>query len=191
MQFQEIEVEQGTQEWLALRRKYRPASETPAVMGLSPWQSKKDVIKAHLGLQSPPNFAMRRGSALEPIARETYGKVVGALRPAVIVSGDYLASLDGIDFWNSFLVEIKCPMKGKNSDLWKQVEKGEVPKHYYAQVQHQLMVSNFDEAHFYVFDGADGITTIVKPDPEFQKEIRNEWDQFWEKELCPLIKSSS
>jgi hypothetical protein len=45
----EIELVQGSQEWLDFRRTKRMASETPAIMGLSPWQKPKDILKAKRG----------------------------------------------------------------------------------------------------------------------------------------------
>lgn len=175
----EVNVEQGSVEWLELRRTKRAASETAAVMGLSPWQKPKDIVLAKQGKQQKSNFAMQRGQSLEPIARQAYEEIVGMLRPAVFVNGDYLASLDGIDFWNSLVVEIKCPVKGKESDLWKLVEMGEVPCHYKVQIQHQLMVTELPEAHLWVFDGIDGIAVTLKSDPAIHDDIRSAWDKFW------------
>ena len=175
----EIQVEQGSVEWLELRRTKRTASETPAIMGLSPWQKPKDVVRAKQGQDAKSNYAMRRGQELEPKARAAYEEVVGILRPAVFVAGDYLASLDGIDLFDELIVEIKCPMKGKQSELWKQAENGEIPKHYAAQMQHQMMVTGLKEAHLWVFDGSVGIAVPLQADEEFFNTIRSAWDNFW------------
>ena len=134
----EVDLIQGSQEWLDFRRTKRMASETPIIMGLSPWQKPKDVVKAKRGENAKTNFAMRRGQELEPVARDVYQAVVGVLRPAVYFDLDYGASLDGIDLFGELIVEIKCPMKGKASDLWKQAENGEIPEHYAVQMQHQV-----------------------------------------------------
>lgn len=175
----EVDLVQGSQEWLDFRRTKRMASETPIIMGLSPWQKPKDVVKAKRGENAKANYAMRRGQELEPVARDVYQGIVGVLRPGVFVSGDYGASLDGIDLFNELIVEIKCPMKGKDSDLWKQAENGEIPEHYSVQMQHQMMVTDIKDAHLWVFDGKVGIAVPLKSDEEVFKTIRSEWDKFW------------
>lgn len=175
----EVDLEQGSQEWLDFRRTKRMASETPAIMGASPWQKPKDIVKAKRGENAKANYAMRRGQELEPVARDVYQGIVGILRPAVFVAGDYGASLDGIDLFNELIVEIKCPMKGKASDLWKQAENREIPHHYALQMQHQMMVTGIEIAHLWVFDGSVGIAVPLKSDEEVFKTIRSEWDKFW------------
>ena len=40
----EVDLVQGSQEWLDFRRTKRMASETPIIMGVSPWQKPKDVV---------------------------------------------------------------------------------------------------------------------------------------------------
>lgn len=175
----EVDLVQGSQEWLDFRRTKRMASETPIIMGVSPWQKPKDVVKAKRGENAKSNYAMRRGQELEPVARDVYQGIVGVLRPAVFVADDYGASLDGIDLFNELIVEIKCPMKGKASDLWKQAENGEIPTHYALQMQHQMMVTGIETAHLWVFDGSVGIAVPLKSDKEVFTNIRSEWDKFW------------
>jgi len=175
----EVELVQGSQEWLDFRKTKRMASETPVIMGLSPWQKPKDIVKAKRGENAKTNYAMRRGQDLEPVARDVYQGIVGLLRPAVFVSGDYGASLDGIDLFNELIVEIKCPMKGKTSDLWKQAENGEVPDHYAMQMQHQMMVTGIPIAHLWVFDGKEGIAVPLNADEQKFVSIRSAWDIFW------------
>ncbi|MBK7955350.1 MAG: hypothetical protein IPK02_16175 [Candidatus Accumulibacter sp.] len=45
------------------------------------------------------------------------------------------ASLDGLTFNGELIVEIKCPVKGRTSTLWKAVAGGEVPPHYDWQIR--------------------------------------------------------
>lgn len=177
-----INLEQGSAEWLAHRKNYRNASETPAVMGKSPWITPYHLWALRTGRREQEvNYAMRRGSKLEPTARAAYEVMTGhVMQPMVTVVGDYSASLDGITFDHSLIVEIKCPLRGANSALWHQVVQGDVPHHYWLQVQHQLMVSGSERAEFYVFDGEtqDGIALEVFPEPEVFEKIRAAWDAF-------------
>lgn len=178
-----LHLVQGTPEWHAHRRNYRNASETPAVLGLSPWQTPFQLWEVKTGRREQAvNFAMQRGSVLEVIARETYETETGlVMEPCVMVDGEYSASLDGISLAGDLILEVKCPLKGKDSDTWKQVAEGKVPEHYFYQVQHQLMVSQAGKAHFYVYDsdGAEGIWVDVLPDVEAIARIRTAWDGFW------------
>jgi hypothetical protein len=64
--------------------------------------------------------------------------------------------------------------------LWQTVETGDVPRHYWLQVQHQLMVSGAETAELYIYDGDSqtGITTSIQADPEVFTDIRIAWDAF-------------
>ena len=70
-------------------------------------------------------------------------------------------------------------MKGKASELWQAVAVGELPEHYWWQVQHQLMVARAKKAELFVFDGEDGILHEVTPKPDAWPRIRDAWDQFF------------
>ena len=175
-----VKLVQGTPEWHAHRAQYRNASETAAVMGASPWQTPYQLWEIRTGRKTPEvNAAMARGSALEPQARAAYEQLTGhVMQPLVLVEGNYSASLDGLTFDGQLIVEIKCPVKGKDSSLWKSVAQGTVPEHYSWQIEHQLMVSGASLAHLYVFDGQEGILLEVAPQPERWLEIHTAWEDF-------------
>src|SRR6185437_5018586 len=100
---------------------HRNASETPVVMGVSPWQTPYQLWQQKLGLRDPTvTPAMLRGTELEPSARAAYEELTGrVMQPLVLVDGDYSASLDGITLAGDRLLEIKCPVKGSASTLWQ------------------------------------------------------------------------
>lgn len=175
-----VQLTQGNPEWLAYRRGMRNASETPAVMGLSPWQTPYQLWLAKTGRSdAKANAAMQRGTELEPLARTAYEARTGlVMQPLVLQAGLYSASLDGMTLAGDLILEIKCPMRGTRSDLWQDVLDGQVPEHYLLQVQHQLMVSGADLAHLWVFDGQRGILHEVRPDPARMQAIQAAWDAF-------------
>lgn len=175
-----LKLEQGTVEWHAHRARYRNASETPAVMGASPWMSVYDLWLLKTGRKTQvENEAMRHGTAMEPVARLAYEIETGAImQPKVMVNGLYSASLDGITLNGELLLEIKCPYQGQVSELWQQAKQGIAPEHYYLQVQHQLMVSGAKLAHLWVFDGSSGIKIEIAPDPKAFEHIKSAWDDF-------------
>lgn len=175
-----LKLVQGTAEWHAHRAQSRNASETPAVLGISPWQTPYGLWLLRTGRKvQEVTPAMQHGSMLEPAARAAYEKLTGTvMEPLVLTEGDYSASLDGITLGGELILEIKCPWKGRASELWKSVAVGEVPAHYWWQVQHQLMVAGAALAHLYAFDGTEGILLDVKPKPETWPQITKAWDEF-------------
>lgn len=175
-----LKLVQGTEEWHKHRALYRNASETAAVMGLSPWVSPYQMWELKTGRRAiEVSYPMQRGMALEPKARACYEEVTGyIMEPAVMIDGDYSASLDGISLSGELLLEIKCPMKGQNGETWLAAVNGVVEKHYALQIQHQLMVTGAAMAHLYVFDGDVGIVVEVKPDATVMDQIRSAWDDF-------------
>ena len=122
---------------------------------------------------------MRHGSDLEPVARAAYERRTGLImQPLVVVDGEYSASLDGMTLAGDRILEIKCPVKGRDSTLWKTVEAGRLPEHYQIQVQHQLLVTGAAIADVYVFDGAEGVLLEVAPAPDTWPRIHEAWDKF-------------
>jgi putative phage-type endonuclease len=176
-----VQLIQGSPEWHAHRTNYRNASETPIVMGLSPWVTPYQLWLQKTGrAKSEMNAAMARGTQLEPQARLAYEALTGhIMQPLVMVAGDYSASLDGLTFDGSLIVEIKCPYKGKVSNLWQAVEAGEIPAYYQWQIQHQLVVAGATQAHLYVFDGEAGILLEVQKFADAKERIHAAWETFW------------
>ena len=114
-----LKLVQGTQEWHDHRAKSRNASETPAVLGVSPWQTPYQLWLLKTGRAeqkvTPP---MQRGTDLEPAARAAYELQSGhIMEPLVMIDGEYSASLDGITLTADLVLEIKCPFKGRDSAL--------------------------------------------------------------------------
>jgi putative phage-type endonuclease len=123
--------------------------------------------------------AMQRGTDLEPVARAAYEQQTGrVMQPLVVVDGEYSASIDGMTLRGERIVEIKCPVKGRDSTLWKTVEAGRLPEHYQSQVQHQLLVTGAAIADVFVFDGAEGVLLEIPPAPDTWPRIRSAWDEF-------------
>src|SRR5688572_26265226 len=138
-----LKLVQGTPEWLEHRRQYRNASETPAVMGVSPWVTPYQLWLERTGRAQPKvNAAMIRGAELEAAARAAYERLTGNfVEPLVMVDGEYSASLDGITLDGQTVLEVKAPFQGRSSQAWQCATAGEVPEPYFYQLQHQLMVA--------------------------------------------------
>src|SRR5674476_1047737 len=133
-----LKLVQGTPEWHEHRSQYRNASETAAVMGLSPWQTPYELWLVKTSRKTTvENEAMKHGTRMKPKARAAYEQESGlVLQPKVVVDGLYSASLDGLTMDGQLVLEIKCPFQGQTSELWQMTKAGQVPEHYCLQVQH-------------------------------------------------------
>ena len=175
-----IQLKQGSADWLTYRLTMRNASETAAVLGVSPWCTPYQLWLLKTGRSvTKATAAMQHGTDMEPVARAAYEAETGnVMQPLVLQDGAYSASLDGMDLDGQLIVEIKCPYKGQASGLWNDVLVGHVPDHYAAQVQHQLMVSGAALAHLWVFDGTQGLLRPIEPIDHAMQRIRDGWDAF-------------
>jgi putative phage-type endonuclease len=147
----EIQVEQRSAAWHELRKTHIGASDAAAIIGLNPWKSSYDVFIEKSGtetIEPPKNPWMQRGIDLEPEALRAFEKETGYLMsPKVMISDENsfaMASFDGFEIDGKCAVEIKCG--GEKSHL--QALHGEISRHYYAQMQHQMYVAKLDEIYF-------------------------------------------
>ena len=67
---------------------------------------------------------------------------------------------------------IKCPLRSEDQRL---AVAGQVPRHYFAQLEHQLEVAA-SELHYWSFDGERGALRVN--DPNHQAPARSR-DEFW------------
>lgn len=175
-----MKLVQGSPEWLHYRKTLRNASESATVMGLSPWMTPYQLWLVKTGRSTQEvTPAMAHGTALEPVARAAYEAQTGqVMQPLVLQEGLYSASLDGITLGGELILEVKCPFRGKASELWKTANAGQVPEHYRLQVQHQLMVSEAHTAHLWVYAEDEGLLLTIHRDELAMASIRKAWDGF-------------
>ena len=175
-------LEQGSQQWLAIRRKHITATDSSVILGMNPWKSPYILWREKLGLDEPPppNEAMIRGSEMEASARNYLcGYLQRDFIPLVVFSNQspfMMASLDGITLEKDLIVEIKCPGK-RDHDLAK---KGHIPLKYFPQIQHQLYVCELEEALYFSFDGVKGVLVEVKRHDRFIDEMLLWEEKFYE-----------
>lgn len=175
-----IDIAQGSPEWLAWRQTRRMASETPTVTRRSPYQTWEALRGIKRGATAFQTAAMAHGHQYEPMARAWAQAELGMLfKPTCIESGDYGASLDGID--GRAILEIKCPFKGRESDTWKMADRGLIRPDYDDQVVHQLGVAEGSVCYFVVFDAQTqkGIIIERTPDADLWADTQKKWDDFW------------
>ncbi|NJJ56665.1 YqaJ viral recombinase family protein [Pseudomonas sp. B14(2022)] len=148
-------VAQGSAEWLALRAQYRTASEAPAMMGASKYQSRTDLLMAKKTGITPDvtpsqQFIFDKGHATEAMARPLAEALIGEeLYPIVATEGNLLASMDGATVLGETLFEHKL----WNESVVAQVKAGDLAPHYYWQLEQQLLVSGAERVIFVCSDG--------------------------------------
>jgi putative phage-type endonuclease len=174
VKFQIVPLEQQTPEWMAFKKGKIGSSAASAIMGESFFETPLQCWERHIfHIKKETSSAMSRGIELEPKARAWVNeKLKVNFEPAVIQSIEHpemIASLDGFEMKGSaaFLLEIKCP---GNKDHMEAVG-GNIPGHYRAQLQHQMMVADVEEMLYCSFDGTEGVILECKRDHEYCKKL--------------------
>ncbi len=173
-----LTLDQGTPEWLALRKTKITATDSCVIMGANPWKTRIQLYNEKI-LDSNNTFVnerMKRGTDLEPIARELFSIQTGIeMKPAVVVKDWAMASLDGLSPCGRFALEIKCPGNEDHAIALS----GKVPNKYYPQCQKIYYVNDVDICYYYSFDGADGVIVEVKRDQNYIDKMVKEELQFF------------
>ena len=180
-------IEQNTKEWMSWRAGKIGASDTPIILGLSPYCTPLTLWKRMCGFieGQKENVAMQRGKDLEPIIRSNFNKVMEmnfVPRCAVHKELEWaIASLDGIDEATNSILEIKCNSKEKH----EMVQKGKIPEEHYPQLQWQLFVTDLNKV-IYLSHSQDEelvlevvrneeyiVSTLLPAATEFLKRVRD------------------
>jgi putative phage-type endonuclease len=172
--------EQGSQEWLDIRKKSITATDMSTIMGVNPWKTPFQLFEEKLGYRSvEKNDAMREGTRLEPYARAKLQELFQLeLNAAVCFHPQFkhhMASLDAIDEKKMFLTEIKCSKK-----YHELAKAGTVPTHAIAQCQWQMHVTGANGMYYYAFDGLSGILIPVERNNEYIKLCIDRAEEFYQ-----------
>lgn len=155
----ELNLQQGSDEWRAERAKYKTASEASAMMGVSKYQSRADLLKQKAtGIVPDVDAATQArfdaGHEAEAKARIIAERIIGEeLFPIVAIddSQTYLASSDG----STMLLDTGWEHKLLNASLVESVQAGSVPESHKWQLVHQCLVFGFERIMFAVSDGTE------------------------------------
>lgn len=175
-------VQQGTPEWHALRSSYFTASEAPAMMGASKFQTRTDLLavkKTGIVPDVTPQqqAAFDRGHATEEMARPLVEEMLGEeLYPIVGTSGNLLASMDGATMLGDVLFEHKL----WNEKVVAQIRAGQLEPHYFWQLEQQLLVSGAERVIFVCSDGTSNKFAHLeyRPVPGRREQLVAGWAQF-------------
>lgn len=176
-----LNIDQDSTEWHELRRTKIGASDAPIILKDSPYVTPSQLMEQKLvGKKSFSSPAMRRGKELEPVVRSWFSDRYQKVDPVVVQSEDrdwMIASLDGMSADGKTIIEIKCP----NEDTYRKVKKGDIPKHYQWQIQHQLAVTGLSKCVLIVSDGVDPIDIDIPRDDYMIRTLLDAEEEFYHK----------
>ncbi len=199
-----ISIDQGTKKWREWRGKGLGASIAATILEVEgAFATRFEVWCELTGLcdKAPVNeFAaawMQRGNELEPRARALFEAEMGGRWPALCAEHDehgfIRASPDGYsapslgvvpnNFGNT-IIEIKCPGKDAHNAAIKAAAAGDgklIPAKYYAQMQHQFLVTGAHKGWYVSWDGKSDKTVHVEvlPDAAYMERLKTALIQFW------------
>lgn len=181
-------VAQGSQEWLALRARHYTASEAPAMMGCSPYQTRNELLrqKAHGAVQEVSPAQQRvfdAGHAAEAAFLPHAETLLGCELYPVTVTREVeglplLASMDGLSMDGLVGFEHKVA----NAATLDHVRAtGTPPDHHVWQLEHQMLVTDAESILFVCSDGTDGAQSAhchYRSHPERRAGLVAGWLQF-------------
>ena len=168
-----LTLEQNTQEWLEFRKNKIGASDAPILMNVSPYKTPKQLLEEKLtGVSKTFEHAgMTAGKDLEPFALSIANdRLKINAKPLVGQSDTYdwmIASFDGYDVEKNIAIEIKCPNVGDHLEAIK----GNVPKKYFPQLQHQMLVSGLKSIFYCSYRDLDVAIVEVEQDLAYQEKL--------------------
>lgn len=173
---------QGSKEWHAFRSEHFGASEAGAMLGMSPYKTRTQLLnEKKTGLVPDVDQSTQRifdkGHAVEALARPIVEKIIGEeLSPVTHSNGKLSASCDGI----SFMGDIAWENKQFNAAHYEQVKNGELPEIHWPQCQQVMYCSGAEKLFFTVSDGTEDRTAgvWVFADAELQNQLIAGWAQF-------------
>lgn len=180
---------QGSPEWHEWRDGGIGGSDVSAILGISPYGMSRSALLRQKALRQRPlaNFAMNRGSRLEPIIRGMYESLMlGSLFPPVCVQdGIYPWARVSLDGYSASLNRI-AELKALKWEVHSSILAGIVPDCYDCQVQYQMFVSgvfctafvNYSENQRFAEHDRLAVVTVVA-NWDRQWEIFHEVEKFW------------
>ena len=172
------------EEWLKLRKCSIGGSDSAACVNMNPYSGLLTLYADKMGLSSEKDTseAMRLGTDLEQYVAERFMEKTGKK-----VRNDFGMYAD--DDYDFLTANIDRKVVGENAGLECKVmgsfhgynfENGDVPSHYFCQVQHYMMVMGFDMVYLAILVLQRGLYVIeVKRDDDFIKQLREAETAFW------------
>lgn len=190
---------QGSPQWLAYRAEHHNASDAPAMMGVSSYKTRNQLLhEMHTGLAAEVDAQTQKrfddGHRFEAQARSIAEEIVGEELYPVVGSLDKLsASFDGLTICDDIAWEHKTLNDSLRAAIRQQGGNANdfLAPMYKIQMEQQLLVSGAEKCLFLatVWNGETLVEQAhcwYKPDLSLRAEIVAGWEQF-EKDLAAYI----
>lgn len=186
---QTLKLIQGSAEWRAHRRQHFNASDAPAMMGCSPYETRTQLMhRLQTGIEPEIDAGTQRrfddGHRFEALARPMAEVIVGAeLFPVTGTVGRYSASFDGLTMDDAIAFEHKFLNEALRVAFATGCNGATLPEQYRVQMEHQCIVSGAGQVLFMASKWLDGTLDRefhcwYTPDPKLRAKIIAGWEQF-------------
>lgn len=179
-------IQQGSEQWLAIRKTHLTASEAPAALGKSKYTSRTELLNQKASgvskeIDSFTQALFDKGHKAEATARAIAEKIIQEdLYPVTAtleVEGlSLLASFDGCTIDESIIWEHKL----YSESLANEVRSGALSDHYTVQLDQQLLISGASKCLFMTSDGTEENLAWCWYEPSQEKfdALISGWKQF-------------
>lgn len=165
-------LNQGSAEWLALRKTKITSTDSATILGINPycsaytlWQRKQDLI-----LEQEQTARMALGNQLEPEARASFIALTGIeVEPRVVFhkTNDWqMASLDGVSSCGKYAAEFKCSKK-----IFEKALNNDIDPMYLCQCNHHMACLDIPMIYFYAYWDGKGKLIEINRDEAFIKDM--------------------
>ena len=176
-------LQQGSAEWLQFRAKHFGASEASAMLGMSPYKSRDDLLREKATGIAPDvdentQRIFDRGHELEAQARPIAEEIIGEdlFTPTMSADLDGLplsCSCDGLTLMQDIVWECKT----LNASL-RDALPGTIPEMYHPQLEQMMLITGAEKALFMAYDGEEELHCWYESKPALRKKIIAGWKQF-------------
>jgi putative phage-type endonuclease len=189
---------QGSPEWRAHRSNHFNASDAPAMMGVSPYKTRAELLREmHTGLVPDIDIGTQKrfdnGHRAEALARPLAEEFIGAeLYPVTGSEGKLSASFDGLTLDESTGFEHKAMNAELRRAIQDEDSAPQLPIYHRVQMEQQLLISGAKRILFMASAWDDAENLLEErhcwyiTDPALRAQIVDGWEQF-EKDLVAYV----
>ena len=189
------------EEWLDYRKKGIGGSDVAAIMGVSPFATKRDLFYDKTGIrpafqENEDNWVAKEvGHRLEDLVAEIFTKKTGLkifpvrtmfrhpLYPFMLADVDFF-----IEFADGTYGILEC--KTTNYNCQEKWANNTIPVNYEYQVRHYMSVMNIDKAYIACLYGNNAEEFFIRPlerDLETEEDLIAEEKYFWEEKVLKKV----
>lgn len=177
-------------QWLALRRQSLGGSDAGTCVGMNQYSSLITLYSRKKGLVKDveDNEAMRLGRDLEQYVADRFTEATGKK----VINDTFMYMDDEYDFITANVdrkvvgekAGLECKTMGSFNGY--NIESGEIPAHYFCQIQHYCMVMNWDCMYIGILVLQRGFYWHkIERDDDFIKSLREAEIEFWTQYVEP------